>query len=169
MFFTTFQSIYRTLLVGLVTFVSLVIILRVTGKRTLSKLNVFDFIITIALGSTVATIVLSSDITLAEGITAILLLTLLQYFITYLSVRWPWWRRLITDQPTMLYHQNQFLTESMQRVRISHSEILQAIRNQGYGSLRQVEAVVLETNGDMSIITQLSGAKSQSTLKDVVS
>jgi uncharacterized membrane protein YcaP (DUF421 family) len=70
MFFNGWQSLLRTLVVGVLAYVALMVILRLSGNRTLSKMNAFDFIVTIALGSTLATVLLSSDVALAEGVLA---------------------------------------------------------------------------------------------------
>lgn len=66
---------------------ALVFLLRVSGKRTLSKMNAFDLIVTVALGSTFATVLLSKDVALLEGALAFALLIVLQFVLTWLSVR----------------------------------------------------------------------------------
>jgi beta-lactamase regulating signal transducer with metallopeptidase domain len=74
MFFAGAPGVWRTLLVGLCAYVLLILVLRTTGKRTLSKMNAFDLIVTVALGSTLATVILSKDVALAEGVTAFVML-----------------------------------------------------------------------------------------------
>lgn len=95
--FQELQGILRVLIVGLGACVSLIVVLRVTGKRTLSKMKAFDFVVTVALGSTLATVLLSKDVALAEGVAAFTLLVLLQYFVTFASVRSSRFRGLETD------------------------------------------------------------------------
>ena len=90
LFFDGWSGIARTLLVGTLAYVVLVFMLRVSGKRTLSKMNAFDFIVTIALGSTLATVPLDTGTSLSEGATASTLLIGLQYLVTWSSVRTPW-------------------------------------------------------------------------------
>jgi uncharacterized membrane protein YcaP (DUF421 family) len=105
MFFDNWYGLLRVVVVGVSTYVCLVVLLRSTGKRTLSKLNAFDFVVTVALGSTLATVLLSSMVSLAEGVTALALLTGLQYVVTCASVRWRPLRRAVRSEPTMLVHQ----------------------------------------------------------------
>ncbi len=81
-FFSSADTLWRTLVVSLVAYLCLVVLLRVSGKRTLSKMNAFDFVVTIALGSTLATILLNKDTSLAEGVMALGLLVGLQFLIT---------------------------------------------------------------------------------------
>ncbi len=70
MFFQNWSGLLRTVVVGVLAYVALVALLRVSGKRTLSKMNAFDFVVMVALGSTLATILLSKNVALAEGVVA---------------------------------------------------------------------------------------------------
>ncbi len=109
MFFDSWSGLGRVLIVGVFAYGALVLILRVSGKRTLSKMNAFDFVVTIALGSTLATILLSKDVALAEGLLALALLIGLQFVITWLSVRSPTVNRLVKAEPALLFHRGHFL------------------------------------------------------------
>ncbi len=107
--FDGWEGLARTLVVGVLAYAALVICVRGSGKRTLSKMNAFDLIVTIALGSTLATILLSKDVALAEGILAFSLLIGLQFAVTWLSVRVRWIRRLVTGEPQMLLERGALL------------------------------------------------------------
>jgi uncharacterized membrane protein YcaP (DUF421 family) len=152
MFFNTWTGLLRTLVVGICAYVSLILLVRISGKRTLSKMNAFDLIVTVALGSTLATILLSKDVALAEGALALGLLILLQFIITWLSVRSATISRLVKAEPRLLFHEGEFLWKAMQQERVKKGELLQAMRSQGVSQLEQVEAVVLETDGSFSVI-----------------
>ncbi len=95
MLFDSWTGLGRVLLVGGLAYVCLVITLRVSGKRTLSKLNAFDLVVTVALGSTLATVLLSKDVALAEGVLALVLLVFLRFAMTWASVRLPWVSNLL--------------------------------------------------------------------------
>jgi uncharacterized membrane protein YcaP (DUF421 family) len=150
--FDSWTSLFRTLGIGLLSYVVLVLQLRLSGKRTLSKMNAFDFVVTIALGSTLATMLLSKDVTLADGVAAFALLIFLQYIITWLSVRSEKIQHMVKAQPALLLYKGKFMEEDMQRERITKEEILAAIRSQGIGNVHNVDAVVLETQGSLSVI-----------------
>jgi uncharacterized membrane protein YcaP (DUF421 family) len=153
-------ALLRTVAAGVLAYLSLVLILRVTGKRTLSKMNAFDFVVTVALGSTLATILLSRDVSLAQGVVALALLVLLQYAITWTSVRVGWVRRLVTGEPTMLLHRGEWLPVAMRRTRVTEDEVRSAVRSGGIAALADVEAVVLETDGSFSVVARANGAAS---------
>lgn len=166
MFFNAWDGIVRTLIVGLFAYAALVFLLRISGKRTLSKWNAFDFIVTIALGSSLATALLSRQVPLAQGIAGFALLILLQFAVTWLSVRSRVVRRLVKAEPSLLLHRGQFLREAMARERVTESEVLAAMRGRGIADSTHVEAVVLETDGSFSIVRD-PGRGAHSTLVDV--
>lgn len=153
MWFHSWTDILRILVVGAASYTTLVVVLRVTGKRTLGQLNVFDFVVTVALGSTLATIFLSSDVSWSEGLAALAVLAGLQLLVAWVSARWPRARRFFTSEPALLLEDGEIRWEALHRNRLTESELRQAVRMQGTGDLSRVRAVVLETNGKLSVIS----------------
>ena len=155
-FFDTWSGLGRTLLVGVLAYAALVLLLRISGKRTLSKMNAFDLIVTVALGSTLATVLLSKDVPLAEGVLAFLVLISLQYLLAWGSSRSgrlaERFQDLIKSEPALLLHQGRFLENALRRERIARVEVLAALRNEGIADVQEVAAVVLETDGTFSVI-----------------
>ncbi len=145
---------------------ALVLTLRVSGKRTLTKLNAFDLVVTVALGSTLATVIMSKDVSFAEGVFALGLLIGLQFVITWLSVRFDWAEKLVKAKPTLLFDKGKFLLEPMKRQRVVEAEVRMAIRAEGVAAVEEIEAVVLETDGSFSVIKK-SATDSRSALADV--
>lgn len=152
MLFQNWSGIVRTLLVGVMAYGALVLFLRVSGKRTLAKLNAFDLVVTVALGSTLATILLSEPVALAEGLTALALLIFLQYAVTFTSVRWKGFARLVRSEPALLVHKGEPLEEALKRERVMIEEVESAVRSSGGQALAQAESVVLESDGSLSVI-----------------
>jgi uncharacterized membrane protein YcaP (DUF421 family) len=152
MLFSGWDTLLRTLVVGVLAYVALVVFLRVSGKRTLSKMNAFDLIVTVALGSTLATVLLTKDVALAEGALAFALLIGLQFVVTWSSVRVRWVRRLATGEPLMLLYRGEFLPAALRQARVTEDEVRAAVRSAGIDSLSKVQAVVLETNGSFSVV-----------------
>ena len=118
-FFGGWQSLARTLVVGVLAYTVLVVFLRMSGNRTLSKMNAFDLIVTVALGSTLATVLLSEDVALAEGALALGLLIFLQFLITWLSVRVSWVKRLVTGEPRLLLYEGELLLDALRKARVT--------------------------------------------------
>ena len=152
LFFDNWTSLLRIVLVGVLAYAALVAFLRISGKRTLSKMNAFDLVITVALGSTLATIILDRNITLSEGALARLLLVALQFIIAWLATRWPGFQKLIKSEPRMLVHRGEVLHNALRRERLTVEELEAAARAAGFGELGQVRTIVLETDGSLSVI-----------------
>jgi uncharacterized membrane protein YcaP (DUF421 family) len=150
--FEDWNGLVRVTVIGIVAYAALVLMLRVSGKRTLSKMNAFDLIVTVALGSTLATIILSKDVALAEGLLALVLLIGLQYAVTWSSVRWKLVSQLVKSSPTLLFYRGAFLSPQMRSARVVEDEVLAGVREQGFKSMHDVGAVVLETDGSFSVI-----------------
>jgi uncharacterized membrane protein YcaP (DUF421 family) len=143
--------------VGALAYAALVAILRLSGKRTLSKLNAFDLVVTVALGSTLATILLAEDVALVEGVVALALLVGLQFAITWSSVRWPVVGRLVKAEPALLAYRGRLLPDTLRRERVTNDEVRAAVRAEGVESLDGVEAVVIETDGSLTVVRRAVG------------
>lgn len=150
--FYNWARLGRTALVGVMAYVALVLLLRISGKRTLSKMNAFDLIVTVALGSTLASILTSQDVALAEGLVAFAALIGLQLVMAFASSRSRAVSRLVKAEPALLAHRGRMLEEALHRERVARDEVLAAVRQQGAPSLDAVEAVVLETDGSFTVI-----------------
>lgn len=149
------MSLVRVLLVGLVAYVALISALRVGGKRTLSKLNAFDLVVTVALGSTFATIPLSKDVALLEGVLAFATLASLQFVVAWSSKRSSVAENLAKSKPRTLLSNGRFQEDAMMTERITREEVMAAVRGSGHGNLGKISAVVLETNGSLSVVPSL--------------
>lgn len=151
MFFNGWDHVGRVALMALCSYAALIAILRMSGKRTLSKMNAFDLVVTVALGSTLATIILSKDVALVEGVAALGMLVLLQFVVTWFSVRSAGVRKLVRSEPTLLCYRGKFLRDAMKTQRVTETEVRQAVRSQGAADLGE-RAVVLETDGRFSVL-----------------
>lgn len=151
-FYNDFTTVWSTAAKGLLIYFALIVMLRIAGKRSLSKFNIFDFVITIALGSVFASTLTSKDDKLAQSVTAIVVLLGGQYLISKLAWNSDTFERLIKSEPALLYSGDNFNTAAMRRERVTEREVLQAVRKSGSAGLSEVEAVILETDGTMSVI-----------------
>ena len=153
MFFDSWGSVARILIVGALAYLIMVAIVRVSGKRTLSQLNAFDLIVSVSMGSVLATTITSTDLTLVDGIVGFAVLAGMQCLVAWVSSKKPSARTVITANPTVLVRDGELLHEQIADNRLVESEILQAIRANGTGDVAEVRAVVLETDGTLSVIT----------------
>lgn len=145
------STMIRIVLTGVGAYISIILMLRISGKRTLAKMNAFDFIVTVAMGSILATTLTSQQTSLLAGLTAFGTLVVLQYILAKLSKRFTMVNRMIKSEPTLLFYQGDYLQEYLRKERILEMEIIQAIRASGT-PFEQVEAVILETDGTFSVL-----------------
>jgi uncharacterized membrane protein YcaP (DUF421 family) len=108
-------------------YAGLVVLLRISGNRTLSKMNSFDLVVTVAFGSTLSTILVNKDVSLAEGLTALALLVVLQLIVTWCSVRSRFISKVVETEPTMLLHDGALLHDAMRQVRVTKGEVRAAV------------------------------------------
>jgi len=145
-------NLVHILVVGVASYLALIFILRVAGKRTLSRMNAYDMVITMALGSILARVILTPDQSIAESIFAMLVLVGLQYAMSILLLHIPSLRELVTSKPAVLFHKGEFVEEAMHRERLDRDEVQAAIHSRGISDNSLVEAVLLGRNGDLSVL-----------------
>jgi uncharacterized membrane protein YcaP (DUF421 family) len=165
-FFGDWDTLLRTAAMGIMAYASLVLLLRISGRRTLSKMNAFDLVVTVSLGSTLATVLINEEVTLSQGALAFALLIGMQFVVTWSSVRASWLRKIVTGEPALLLYRGHFLPNALRRVRVTEDEVRAAVRAAGLATLDKVEAVVLETDGSFSVVPKESGS-GISSLEDV--
>lgn len=165
--FAGWASTGRVLVVGVLVYVVLILFLRISGKRTLAKMNAFDLVVTVALGSVLSTTLLSRTTPLLDGAVALALLIALQFAVAWGSLRARWFRKLVKSQPALLMRDGELLEDAMRRERVDRDEILAAVRGRGFVALNDVGAVVLETDGSFSVLPRRDGPASGSALSDV--
>jgi uncharacterized membrane protein YcaP (DUF421 family) len=150
--FQGWASIGRVLIIAAVIYVAVAAVLRIAGVRALAKMSAYDLIVTIALGSLVATIPLNESVSISEGLAAIITLLALQYLTSWVLKRWQRTRRIIEDSPRLLVWEGEMLPGRMEDARVTTEEIRAAVRAAGLGSVSQAIAVVLENDGNWSVV-----------------
>ncbi|MGB3300871.1 MAG: YetF domain-containing protein [Phormidesmis sp.] len=160
------ESFFHTLITGTLSYFGLIIWLRISGKRTLSKWNSFDFVVTIAFGSILASALLTKSTSFVQTMVAIGLLVSYQFLLTWLAVRSSVIQNLIKAEPTLLFFEGEFIEHQIKQERVAKGEVLAAIRLNGGGNFNDIAAVVLETDGSFSVIKDLN-VNEASALRDV--
>ncbi|CAM2950124.1 DUF421 domain-containing protein [Corynebacterium falsenii] len=154
MWFSGMDPIVRILLVGGASYFALLIMLRVTGARSLAKFNAFDFAVTVAVGSMLATAVTSTDLAFSAGVVGIGLMLALQFIVARLIRDRQGLRALVTASPVVLVRDGEMIPEGLKAARLGESDVYQAARQAGHGGLDAIAAMVLETDGTVSTITR---------------
>jgi len=157
-FFGGWRPLARIVVVGVAMYVALVVFLRASGSRTLADLNAFDFVVTVAIGSVFGRALTAKGLSLSEALAAAALLVVLQYAVTSVQVAWPPFGRAVTNPPVLLYFRDEYLRTPMRRERVTASELRAAVRKKPVGTLADVDAVVLESSGEFSVVQSVPSA-----------
>jgi uncharacterized membrane protein YcaP (DUF421 family) len=167
-FLEGWPDFWGTLITTAAGYVAMIVVIRLSGKRTLAKWNVFDFISVVALGGIVATTVLTPSVPLGRGLFAFVIIVALQFLLSKVAGYSESIECLINGRPTLLVDRGEFLKDVMHRARVTEAEIRAALRGKGLAYVEDALAVVLETDGSFSIVPRSADrGGAESTMVDV--
>lgn len=164
--FNNLTFLSHTVFIGSLSYLAVIVLIRLSGKRTLSKWNAFDFVVTVAYGSILATMMLSTRTSLLQGVLAVGVLLVLQFLLTWFAARTNIVQKLVKADPQLLLFDGEFLTDALKQERVTEGEVRAAIRAEGISALEAVHAVVLETDGSFSVI-RTPNRKADTAMADV--
>lgn len=166
-FFKDWISIGHVIIATIIAFITLFFFLRISGKRTLAKLNAFDFVVTVALGSTLSYMMLAM-VPLVEGALVLFLIIILQYIFARTARTSKKMERLINAVPSLIFYDGKFIEKTMAKEAITKAEIFSTIRNSGIDQIEEVKAIVMELNGQITVVRKSNG-NGNSSLDDIMS
>ena len=161
------QPLVRIVLVGVSAYIAIVLILRVSGKRTLASMSAFDFIIAVAVGAVFGRTLTTKNLSISETLTAFILLAVLQFIFAYLEGKSKIFKRIFNTTPTLLYYNGEYIQKNLHKERLDKSKVLGAARKKGFGSMDDVAAVILEIDATLSVIGK-SHEGGSSTFKEML-
>jgi uncharacterized membrane protein YcaP (DUF421 family) len=129
----------------------LVLALRLAGKRELAQLNSLDLVVLLLLSNTVQNAIIGPDDSLLGGLLGAAVLMVANYAIVRAGFRHPGLARTLEGTPTVLVDQGRTLDGNLRRYLITREELLAAVRRQGARNLEDIEVVVLEANGALTV------------------
>jgi uncharacterized membrane protein YcaP (DUF421 family) len=164
--FKDWDSLQRVAVCAVISYFALFAFIRISGKRTLAKINAFDFVVTITLGSTLSSMILA-NVTITEGAVALLIIIGLQYLLAKLTFHSAKMEKLINSQPVLLYFDGQYLESNMEKESITRDDLHSQARKYRLHDLADVKAIVMEINGELTVIKRSDGLVSDSSLQDL--
>ena len=150
-FFNGWYFVIRTATLSLTGFIALIILLRGSGKRTLSKMNVFDFVFVVAVGSVFAASIIEKDVTLVEGMVSLGVLVGVQAILAKIAVYSRTFEKIINGEPALLLSKGKFIESALKKERVTKEEVRGAIRSEGITRVEDVDAVIIENDGSLSV------------------
>ena len=152
MFFESWSEIARIVTTTLIIYPFLILATHLLGKRSFAKMNNFDWIITVAVGSILGSAILLKDVVIVEVLVAVSLLLFLQYLLTWISAHFSTFDKVVKTSPQLVFFDGEYIEAAMKDTRLTSTEVEGSVRKAGFGDLSTVMAVVFEADGELSIV-----------------
>ncbi|MBL4877545.1 YetF domain-containing protein [uncultured Hyphomonas sp.] len=153
-YYDGWKDLVRIALAAPVIYFTIIAFIRLAGKRSTSQMNNFDWVVTVALGSIAGAGITSNSVTALEALFAILVLLGIQWALTFIIARNGGLEGLVKSSPRLLVYRGEYLEKNIRDERLTKSEVLAALRENGLTHVEAAEAVVLETDASFSVIAR---------------
>ncbi len=138
----------------LAVYLFIVIAIRLFGKKELAQLSVVDLVFILLISNAVQNAMVGPDSTLLGGLVAASTLFLVNYVLKYLLYRFPKFGKIVQGDATMLVYQGKMIKSHMEKVRVSEDELMEAIREHGVNSVKEVDLAIMEVDGSISVLSE---------------
>ena len=153
--YDTKDPLIETVIGAVLVFIVIITITRIIGLRSFAKFTAYDFAFTVAIGSIISSI-LTSSTTIVHGSMGIISLLVLTFIFSNLQRRYSSLNSLISNKPLLLMEGTEILEDNLKSARIEKTQLIAKLREANVLDFDQVEAVVLESTGDISVLHKTS-------------
>lgn len=158
-------AMWEMTLRSVVTFVVLLLLTRIMGKKQLSQLSYFHYITGITIGSIAGEISAQSETHFINGFIALIWWFIFTMAMSYILLRWKKARKILDDEPTIIIRDGQLLEKSMRSIRLHMDDVMMLLREQSIFSIKDVDWAIMENNGQLSVLKK--AAHLEATRQDV--
>jgi uncharacterized membrane protein YcaP (DUF421 family) len=144
-------SLYVIILTAIGIYICTIVYTRLAGKRSFSKMSSFDFAMTVAIGSILATTILSKSTSLLQGAVGLASVYVLQLFVALLR-RNKQFQKLVDNKPVLLMDGQEILHENLKKSHVTLDDLKSKLREANVLELNQVRAVIFEATGDIAVL-----------------
>lgn len=152
LFWDGWEPVVHSVVMVLCGFVALVVILRVSGPRTMAKMTPLDFIVAVTIGSAFGRTLTATTVPLAQTVIVLVLLVAVQWLFAAARARSPRVRALLDNPPVLIYYEGRIQDRTLRSHRLLEEDIHTAVRQSGKGSLADVAAVIQHQDGSLGTI-----------------
>jgi uncharacterized membrane protein YcaP (DUF421 family) len=131
----------------------IVFAIRFFGKREFAQLSIIDLVFVLLISNAVQNAMVGSDTSITGGLVAASTLFVMNFLLKALTYRFPFLQTFITGQSVILIYKGEVNEENLRKVRISINELLESVHEHGSNSVKDVDLAILETDGNISIIS----------------
>lgn len=149
---TSWSAILMVILTTIGIYITLIVYTRLAGLRSFSKMSSFDFAMTVAVGSLIASTILTQNPPLIQAMVALAMLYILQMMVAKLRGISQAISRVVDNQPLLLMRGSEILEKNLKEAKVTHDDLRAKLREANVTQLSQVKAVVMEATGDFSVL-----------------
>lgn len=149
---TNFMELYDVLIRALLSLVTLFLVTKMLGKKQVSQLSLFDYVIGISIGNFAAEMTINLESQELNGIVAVLIFGLVAYIVSYLTMKSIKVRRFFVGVPTLIIDNGRFIEKNLMKYKMDINDILEQLRINGYFDVSEVKYALLEANGTLSVL-----------------
>ena len=159
------NEILYVLLRGIISLVTLFLITKLLGKKQVSQLSLFDYVIGISIGNFAAEMTTSTDTQVLNGLFGVLIFGFVAVLVSILTMKSIILRRLFMGSPTILMENGRFVYKNLKRVKMDINDFLETTRIAGYFDVSKIKYALMEANGKISFM--LKEENNPVTVKDM--
>lgn len=145
-------EVLDVILRALLSLITLFVVTKLLGKKQVSQLSLFDYVIGISIGNFAAEMTTDLELSYANGIVAVLVFGLVAYLVSYFTMKSIKLRRFFIGTPTVLIQNGKILINNLRKSKLDINDLLEECRVGGYFDISQIEYALLEANGRLSIL-----------------
>lgn len=147
-----YAELLNVTLRALISLITLFLVTKMIGKKQVSQLSLFDYVIGISIGNFAAEMTINLESEEIYGIIAVLIFGLVAYIVSILTIKSITLRRFFMGTPTILIQKGKILQKNFIKVRYDINDILEQCRIKGYYDISNIEYAIVEANGELSIL-----------------
>lgn len=156
MFSINISELLNVIFRALISLITLFLVTKLIGKKQVSQLSLFDYVIGISIGNFAAEMTINLESKELYGIIAVVIFGFIAYLVSILSMKSMKLRRFFMGTPTIIIEHGEFLYNSFYKVRYDINDVLEQCRIKGYYDVSDIEYAIVEANGELSILPSSS-------------
>lgn len=146
------KEIFDVIIRALLSLIALFFVTKLIGKKQVSQLSLFDYVIGISIGNFAAEMTINLESKEIHGIVAVIVFGLIAYLVSILTMKSIYLRRFFMGTPTVIIEKGKIIESSLKKVRYDINDVLEECRINGYYDIADIEYAIVEANGELSVL-----------------
>ncbi len=155
-FKTDWIEVLDVIIRSLLSLITLFLVTKMLGKKQVSQLSLFDYVIGISIGNFAAEMTINTESQYMNGIASVVMFGLVAYIVSVATMKSIILRRYFMGVPTILIQKGKILEKNMRKVKFDMNDLLEELRNAGYFNIAEVEYAIMEANGKVSVLPKVA-------------